>query len=717
MADSPHPSARDPAIAGVFARPFAEQVEFFRGKLGNLVPTERWTDLWKAQHDRAFMVAGAAKADLLADLAAAVEAAIADGESIDRFRARFGDIVQRHGWQGWTGSDTEAGRAWRTRVIYTTNAATSYAAGRLAQLKEAGFALWVYRHSDSVLHPRPLHLAWDGLTLPAEHPWWQTHYPPNGWGCKCYVLGARDARVAQRLGGDPGKPLDPAWDRIDPKTQEPAGIDRGWGYMPGATSDLMREVQRKLASLPAPLARDLAHDLGVAQPQPLGSRLRRIGGQRGSVPGGLYEDASTGDRWYVKFYPDPDQARSEAAALRIYRSLDLITPDAEIVTIDGRLAIASRWIDGLKRATAEELAAHPDLPRLWQGAVLTKEWDVVGLEFDNVLMDARGRLVKLDAGGAFRFRAQGASKDYDRSIEEVKSLLDPARNAAAARVFGSRFAADVFAEADGIEVVRRIKRAQILKWFKEAGFAEQEAKQLTTTLWARRSALVERYGEADLDRVPGARALRDRMRAWGTSAMRGEQVERDVLPRFEQLLADELGPWAPPSAMFMIGSRSNGWVNSSSAPAAAVIKQWAAERFGAEISYHAGAVDVRASIERHLGRAVQISGRSLDELYRVLDAEYAFHQYYLRRIHGWGDLTLRRGMERAEYQSRYARGRFKPNAAASFALGNAFARRYRVEALVPVSRVLKAYWQGTRYLIPSETEYIVIGGDYLAKRL
>jgi hypothetical protein len=164
--------------------------------------------------------------------------------------------VQRHGWQGWTGEETAAGRAWRTRTIYTTNAATSYAAGRLAQLKDAGFALWVYRHSDSVLHPRPLHLAWNGLTLPADHSFWRTHYPPNGWGCKCYVVGARDAKGAQRLGGDPGKLIDPAWVQIDPRTGAPVGIDKGWDYQPGATvADIVRTLAGKTVAWPYELAK------------------------------------------------------------------------------------------------------------------------------------------------------------------------------------------------------------------------------------------------------------------------------------------------------------------------------------------------------------------------------------------------------------------------------------------------------------------------------
>lgn len=249
------PAAADPDIAAIFRRPFAEQVAFFRGKLGRLVPTATWRDLLRAEHDRAFMVAGAAKADLLADLAGAVDKAISEGESLDTFRRRFADIVQRHGWQGWTGSDTEAGRAWRTRVIYQTNLQTSYAAGRLVQLQ--AFPLWVYRHGGS-RDPRPQHLAWNGLTLPADHPFWKTHYPPSAWGCTCYVLGARNAAGAQRLGATPGYTAPPAgWDVRDARGNLP-GVDAGWDYQPGATvADTVRAMAGKLDKLPPQPSIDL----------------------------------------------------------------------------------------------------------------------------------------------------------------------------------------------------------------------------------------------------------------------------------------------------------------------------------------------------------------------------------------------------------------------------------------------------------------------------
>lgn len=221
-------------LEGQFRKPFPEQVAAFRLRLGNLVPTSAWDDIQKSAHDRAFMVAGATQADLLTDLGGAVDAAISKGETLDQFRARFRDIVETRGWHGWTGEGTQAGENWRTKVIYRTNMATSYAAGRRAQLIAGNYPLWVYRHGGSE-NPRLTHLSWNGLVLPPDHPFWATHMPVNDWGCSCYVLGARSEAAARRLGGDPNKKLPDNWQEIDPKTGEPVGIGKGWGYAPGAT--------------------------------------------------------------------------------------------------------------------------------------------------------------------------------------------------------------------------------------------------------------------------------------------------------------------------------------------------------------------------------------------------------------------------------------------------------------------------------------------------
>jgi hypothetical protein len=267
---------RPSAVSGVFRRPFREQVAFFRQKLGRLVPTRRWDDLVGAEHDRAFMVAGAQKADLLAELAASVDRAIAEGKSLDSFRKDFAAAVERHDWRGWTGEGTKAGRAWRTRTIYRTNASVSYAAGRRAQLEAADWPLWVYRHGGSK-EPRPEHLDFDGIALPPDHPFWEKFYPPSDWGCSCYVVGARSARGVRRLGGDPEKTLPEGWDRIDQATGEPAGIGKGWGYAPGASvSPAVRASAEKVRQWEYQIGKAFLGDLPDEARDAISSAYRRL---------------------------------------------------------------------------------------------------------------------------------------------------------------------------------------------------------------------------------------------------------------------------------------------------------------------------------------------------------------------------------------------------------------------------------------------------------
>lgn len=266
-----HPSA----IAGVFKKPFAEQVAFFRNKLGKLVPTAKWDDVTRAMHDRSFMVAGAAKADLLADLAAAVDKSIAQGKGIGEFRQDFKSIVDKNGWHGWTGEGSKKGQAWRTRIIYTTNAQTSYNAGRYAQLQS--FPIWVYKHNDAVLSPRVQHKSWDGLALPKEHSFWLTHSPQNGFGCECYVLGARSKNGVKRLGGDLAKQLPKDWTAIDPKTGTPVGIGKGWDYQPGeSVTDVINAMANKTQHWPYTIAKAYMQSMPAKNANALSAAYRGL---------------------------------------------------------------------------------------------------------------------------------------------------------------------------------------------------------------------------------------------------------------------------------------------------------------------------------------------------------------------------------------------------------------------------------------------------------
>ena len=213
--------------------PFAEQLAFFRRKLN--LPTDSWTDVYTHEHDWAFVVAGANRDAVVADFREAVDKAISEGTTLEAFRKAFDRIVATYGW------DYNGGRDWRSRVIYETNLSTSYAAGRYEQLQAAPY--WQYQHADWVTSPRHDHVAWDGLVLSRDDPWWRTHYPPNGWGCQCSVRGLWP-RDLHKLGKDAPDEAPPVrWlereigsnSVLGPRVvRVPEGIDPGFEYTPGA---------------------------------------------------------------------------------------------------------------------------------------------------------------------------------------------------------------------------------------------------------------------------------------------------------------------------------------------------------------------------------------------------------------------------------------------------------------------------------------------------
>lgn len=217
--------------------PFREAAEFWRRKVN--VPTAGWRDLQRGDHAHGFMVAGAARMDVLNGLRDAVDK-VQDGASIEQFRKDFDDVVARTGWQ------YKGGRNWRTHIIYQTNLRSAYQAGRWQQMQAIKHRrpYWQYVHNDSVRHPRPEHLSWNGKVLNADDPWWSTHYPPNGYGCQCTVRTLAPRDLARR-----GLEVEEAPTPV----ADTAGLDPGFDYNVGeAASSLPAAVRfgQKVMALP-----------------------------------------------------------------------------------------------------------------------------------------------------------------------------------------------------------------------------------------------------------------------------------------------------------------------------------------------------------------------------------------------------------------------------------------------------------------------------------
>ena len=253
----------------VFNLPFSEQIEFFKQKVN--LPTDNYLDLKGKEHDYAFVVAGANRNDVLSDFRKAIDSAINDGTTLEDFRYDFDDIVAKYGWK------YKGGRDWRTRIIYDTNLYSSFNAGRYEQHQtmKAYRPYLQYVHRDGQKNPRPLHLSWNDLVLPIDDPFWQSHYPTNGYGCQCGVIAHSETSLKREglsVGTSP---------KIEYVTKElgtrsgnpqlvtmPEGIDYGFDRIPGTNRVEMpsKLLLDKAISVPPDLASNMvANVLQVAE--------------------------------------------------------------------------------------------------------------------------------------------------------------------------------------------------------------------------------------------------------------------------------------------------------------------------------------------------------------------------------------------------------------------------------------------------------------------
>ena len=221
---------------------------FFRGK--GLAESFAWQDVWQEEHRSAFTVAKMMDVDLLRDMRKAVDQALADGQTFAEFRDGIEGKLMEAGWWGRaemvdpaTGETqvVQLGSARRLRTIFRVNLQSAYAAGHWAEIQEnkAEAPLLMYDAVDDDV-TRDEHRAWDGTVLPVDDPWWATHYPPNGWNCRCSVIQLSLAQ-AKEAGYEPSDkaPASPTREWTNPRTgvieRVPEGIDPGFAFNVGAS--------------------------------------------------------------------------------------------------------------------------------------------------------------------------------------------------------------------------------------------------------------------------------------------------------------------------------------------------------------------------------------------------------------------------------------------------------------------------------------------------
>lgn len=227
---------------------------------------------------------------------------------------------------------------------------------------------------------------------------------------------------------------------------------------------------------------------------------KQVGGQAGSNPGGKFVDGD-GVEWYCKFPGNDDVAKSEVLAAKLYQAAGIAGQDAMLVTKDGKLGIASKWQDVKKAATPTALAKVDGVASGFAVDAWLGNWDVVGLEYDNLQVDAAtGKAMRVDAGGSLEYRAQGGKKSFGASVLEIDSLRDAKINPQSAKVFGKLTDADITAS---VAKVLKVSDAQIHAMVNTYGpGSAADKKKLAETLIARKADLLSKYPKAKKEKKP-----------------------------------------------------------------------------------------------------------------------------------------------------------------------------------------------------------------------
>ena len=695
-------------------------------KRGVVLPDIYYGKLQGIERATSFSVAGIASLDQLQQTLDSLTQALDTGKTFDTWKTEM-----------LKAPDVLALPKHRLDNIFRTNIQGAYARGKCVHIeknRERRPYLMYSAINDSRV--RPSHFAMNGHVAKIDDPIWNTWTPPAGYRCRCTVISLTEKQANDRNARDQKK-LDRNPDAAQARAAAIGqGPDQGWDYSPCEQGQ--DGIDRAIASRRQTYATQIEKLLAQIQTKAEGIRghddtstWTKIGNQRGTNPGGIYE-APDGSRHYLKTYSDPNQSRSEVAAAAIHRMLGVDAPKARIVEFNGKTAVASPWREDYQRLSPEDMKAKKyrrDIGKIFAASVLTKNWDVVGLEYDNIVLTKEGKLAVVDTGGTFKFRAQGGEKPYNADImEEVHGYRNPGTNPQSSDIFGAHFEADPWAEQAGTRPIIDITRTQVREAFEAAGFSPADVNELTDTLWARRNALIDRYDVRRKYVYKGFGKHLNKFKKWGTEviqegktdhgsryAVNPEVIRKDLMQKFNKYIESNFGRDKLSTLMSVFRDQ---WSKDSSSDGGGILKLWANDRFGVKIRYHDGTHQAHDRVARGVDFYGKMKGFTRDELFELLDVEYEFHQYYLRRLHKWDSFNLDRGMGIGEYKAGFKNGTFQPNAVVSTTTkAHVFHRSRRVRIETRVEDIVKTWYQGDNYMHfqESEAEYITIGRKRKAK--
>ena len=183
------------ADRGLAGPPPKEAVDYLRRK--GVRTGYDYREVWREEHAHAFTVANMMNLDLLTDVQQSIAKAKEEGTTAAAWKKGMAAELAKRGWWGRRPppdpNDPKAVAAAnlymsrRLDTIWRVNTRQAAQAGAWERgQRSTSHPYILYRVGPSKRH-RDQHLAWDGVLLPKDDPFWAVANPMNGWGCKCYT--------------------------------------------------------------------------------------------------------------------------------------------------------------------------------------------------------------------------------------------------------------------------------------------------------------------------------------------------------------------------------------------------------------------------------------------------------------------------------------------------------------------------------------------------